>query len=252
MKHQHMMLQTLCVLLVQSILQSFEKNQSWEWVIKNRLPLFIRSDLYSEYKICKRLTSSFFSTCKSPSSLLNSKGSSPQLQQKMLEEGTDDGDDDDDDLNLPEITNLQESVAGNLSTINIPETSSINLQGSIADDSTIDLASMKHSAIGVSKSNAELESRVIHKPRQRVTWHRSVSVSPNRLTSHRPIEKSPDFKSDSKKVMITAEDVQFLSTKSGMSALWKFLKGKAGERNWLFWLDAERVKYFSKSIEQQR
>ena len=25
-----------------------------------------------------------------------------------------------------------------------------------------------------------------------------------------------------------------------------------GERNWLFWLDAERVKYYTKPIDQQR
>ncbi len=38
--------------------------------------------------------------------------------------------------------------------------------------------------------------------------------------------------------------VNILGTKSGMTAFWQFLKGKAGEANWLFWLDAERVKYY--------
>ena len=45
--------------------------------------------------------------------------------------------------------------------------------------------------------------------------------------------------------------VEVFSSKSGMSAFWKFLKGTAGERNWLFWLDAERVKYFERK-EQAR
>lgn len=43
-----------------------------------------------------------------------------------------------------------------------------------------------------------------------------------------------------------------VGTKSGMNALWKFLKGTMGERNWLFWLDAEHVKYHTKPIDQQR
>ena len=45
---------------------------------------------------------------------------------------------------------------------------------------------------------------------------------------------------------------EILGTKSGMGAFWRFLRGTAGERNWLFWLDAERVKYYHKPIDQQR
>ena len=51
---------------------------------------------------------------------------------------------------------------------------------------------------------------------------------------------------------MTAEDFEIIGTKSGMSALWKFLRGTMGERNWLFWLDAERIKYHTKPIDQQR
>ena len=41
-----------------------------------------------------------------------------------------------------------------------------------------------------------------------------------------------------------------LSTKSGMYSLWRFLQGTAGERSWLFWLDAERIKYCSSRQDQ--
>jgi hypothetical protein len=51
---------------------------------------------------------------------------------------------------------------------------------------------------------------------------------------------------------MTAEDFDFIGTKSGMSALWKFLWGTMGERNWLFWVDAERVKYYTKPVNRQR
>lgn len=44
---------------------------------------------------------------------------------------------------------------------------------------------------------------------------------------------------------------QLISTKSGMTEFWKFLKGKAGEKNWVFWLDAERVKHYE-GKEQSR
>ena len=37
-----------------------------------------------------------------------------------------------------------------------------------------------------------------------------------------------------------------------MGLFWRFLRGKAGEKNWLFWLDAERIKYYSLPTDQQR
>lgn len=41
----------MCILL-----QPLDKQQCWQWVLDHRLPLFLRSDLFSEYKLCKRLT----------------------------------------------------------------------------------------------------------------------------------------------------------------------------------------------------
>ena len=44
--------------------------------------------------------------------------------------------------------------------------------------------------------------------------------------------------------------ISVISTKQGMYSLWRFLQGTAGERSWLFWLDAERLKYCSSKQEQ--
>ena len=51
---------------------------------------------------------------------------------------------------------------------------------------------------------------------------------------------------------MTSAEVKLIGSKSGMSSFWKFLRGKAGEKNWLFWLDAERVSYHSNPLDQQR
>ena len=43
-----------------------------------------------------------------------------------------------------------------------------------------------------------------------------------------------------------------LSSKRGMGLFWRFLQGTAGEKNWLFWLDSERIKYCSSQQEKMR
>lgn len=120
-----------------------------------------------------------------------------------------------------------------------------------------------------SKSDAQFYPHSRERSGQRVRWHRSLSVGPEILTRSvgSPQRRRQLCASSSSDSMLSesadtalecsvyrgmnVEDAHYLSTKSGMTALWKFLKGKAGEKNWLFWLDAERVKYY-KGINQQR
>ena len=51
---------------------------------------------------------------------------------------------------------------------------------------------------------------------------------------------------------LSKEEAKMIASKSGMKHFWKFLRGKAGEKNWLFYLDAERVSYHSNPLDQQR
>lgn len=100
--------------------------------------------------------------------------------------------------------------------------------------------------VTASKSDTEMEAGPSHKLDRRVRWHASVSVDLEALGlcgagDNVSASSSSKFKG-----------LEFLSTKCGMNALWKFLKGKAGEKNLLFWLDAERIKYYAKDIEQLR
>ena len=36
--------------------QTLDKEQCLQWVLGHRLPLFVKSDIYSEFKLCKALT----------------------------------------------------------------------------------------------------------------------------------------------------------------------------------------------------
>lgn len=101
-----------------------------------------------------------------------------------------------------------------------------------------------------SRSNIELELR----PKKTVKWHRSLSMDLEDLTllSSAKDKRSSASTSVAEQLM-NARAMQYLSSKCGMSALWKFLQGTAGERNWLFWLDAERIKYYSsREVDQHR
>ncbi len=57
---------------------------------------------------------------------------------------------------------------------------------------------------------------------------------------------------DPQTTRLSKDEAKTISSKSGMKNFWKFLRGKAGEKNWLFWLDAERVSYHTNPIDQQR
>ena len=128
--------------------------------------------------------------------------------------------------------------------------------------SSIELQASRLPGIMGSKSDAELETNLPY--RRKVTWHESLFTTPEvtgvprsrpRSNSyfcegrdslrHVPSVSTPAFSK------VTWKD-HILSTKSGMNSLWKFLKGKAGEKNLLFWLDAERIRYCNSEAEQQR
>lgn len=55
-------------------LQTLDKLQGWLWVAEHRLPLFLKSDLLFEYKLCKFLTSSMVAKTTPPA-----QGSLPSL-----------------------------------------------------------------------------------------------------------------------------------------------------------------------------
>ena len=129
--------------------------------------------------------------------------------------------------------------------------------------SSIEFQAPKLPGITGSKSDAELEANMPH--RRKVTWHESsfasrefAGVPRSRPHSYSnfcednrdslrqfPSVSSPTFSK------VTWKD-HILSTKSGMDSLWKFLKGKTGEKNLFFWLDAERIKYCNSEAEQRR
>ena len=61
--------------------------------------------------------------------------------------------------------------------------------------------------------------------------------------------------SDSKmatKLSDIQRELNMLTSKSGMNSFRKFLSGKAGERNWLYWLDVEQLRTCDKPDDQQR
>ena len=113
------------------------------------------------------------------------------------------------------------------------------------------------SGINASKSDIQLANASRNlSPQYDVTKrHRSISLVDVPLAHLRPVnstDSAADRKLHLEAAALSAEDLQLLASKSAMGALWRFLRGKAGERNWLFWLDAERVKYCSKPIDQKR
>ena len=183
-------------MFVPSFLQSLDKIQGHLWVAEHRLPLFLRSDLLFEYKLCKFLTSSMASKTTHTTS------------------GT-----------LPTLSHSAQAIPRRHSLASLP-------QG---------VSSPHHTTtIPISRSNSTLMTdrhpRVSFQTR-RHRW--SVSLQPTGL---------PPLASDH----LCNEECDVLDSKVGMSSFRRFLEGKAGERSWLFWLDAERVKHAIKPTEQQR
>lgn len=198
--------------------------QSWQWVVQHRLPLFFRSDLYSEYKISKLLAST------EDAGLLawKTQGKETSIVTYHDLEGSAEGQRSSD-------TKMKQD------SFNLPEINKANRSWSSAE---LDVS--KSLKIVSSKSDAELDTKPSDKLERRVRWHRSLSVEPGALPTY--LSSFTQKFSDTTSV----QTENFLSTKSGMNALWKFLQGKAGEKNLLFWLDAERIKYYNNTADQQR
>lgn len=57
-----------CTEYVHVSLQNLDREHSYQWILQHRLPLFLHSDLYSEYNLCKLLTTPYLSSATSASS----------------------------------------------------------------------------------------------------------------------------------------------------------------------------------------
>ena len=206
-------------------LQSLDTQQTWSWVVQHRLPLFLRSDLYSEYKLCTLLTH--------PTTKATSSGECLPKQTKTLGKSPSN--------TKSKTERMQQDVTLPLLPVSPPGISRENSLTALPQQTN------STAKITSSKSNIELSSSSKTKPSGHRTRHKRSSSFDlcSTISVLLEEEQNPPCK-------LEPEDYRYLGTKSGMSALWRFLRGKAGERNWLFWLDAERAKYFSKPIEQQR
>ena len=214
---------------------------------QHRLPLFLRSDLYSEYKLCRLLAGHVHDSGDG----INSDAPRPCKSRSATKLPT----------KKPQVDPSTNN--GSSSAVCLPSLSSCNVDSPLCNSSP-SLTALSH--ISTSKSDTELGSKgrigSVMSPNQRQAHlqklQKQVSISVDipcivleeGSTDQAGINSSSVVKSPVSRM--TADDFDFLGTKSGMSALWKFLRGTVGERNWLFWLDAERVKYYSKPIDQQR
>jgi hypothetical protein len=203
-------------------------------VVQHRLPLFFRSDLYSEYKISKLLTSA------SPEVPIARKSKKCTIETSVIYQ----------DLEAIEENQSQWSAENKMkkqsSPLNLPEISGSGLSRS---GSSVEFEAPRSPGVVLSKSDAELDVKSSsNRLERRVKWHRSLSVEPGSLPTYASTLKS---KSNSTSEL-NGKPGPLLGTKSGMNALWKFLKGKVGEKNLLFWLDAERIKYYTDDTDRQR
>ena len=217
-------------------------------MIQHRLPLFLRSDLYSEYKLCKLLTTpksraEVFPVTTSTKHPHTHPPPPPKGHSSLQEQA----------VILPSLPFSPPSQGSC-----IPRRSSLSAlsNSDSAQACTINQAGKQHSSasntpIAVSKSDIELGNRTKSVPLsdgQKSSLKRSLSVELSSTVLTFLEAPSPAEGERLPSHLVS----KVLGTKSGMSAFWKFLRGKAGERNWLFWLDAERVKYYQKPIDQQR
>lgn len=194
--------------------QALDRHQSWSWIIEHRLPLFLKSDILSEYKLCKLLSQ------RGPKSPPTRSHSSIRLQTSPSRKHC--SDEKQSDTSLPSI--IQTS------------TSSILIKAAST-------TALKSSPItrGVSTSFSDIE------------------LTPKRHTGAilaRKRSQSMDLSSlpmvHDQSTRLSSDEAKLIGSKSGMKMFWKFLRGKAGEKNWLFWLDAERVGYHTNPTYQQR
>ncbi len=197
--------------------QALDRHQSWSWIIEHRLPLFLKSDIFSEYKLCKLLSQR---DSKGPKPTPTRSHSSTRLQMSPSKKHC--SDDKQSDTSLPSI-------------IQMP-TSSILLKA--ASTTALQSSPIKR---GVSTSSSDIE---LTSKRHTGALARKRSQSVELHVSSPPM--------DDQSIRLSNDEAKLLGSKSGMKMFWKFLRGKAGEKNWLFWLDAERVGYHTNPTYQQR
>lgn len=182
-------------------------------MVEHRLPLFLKSDILSEYKLCKLLSQrESFAGKLTP---IKSNSSTKLLASKHLSE------DKQSETCLPSILQASTSstLLGTVSTTSIqptPPKPSGGVSTSVSDNV---LLTKRHSLLAGQRSQSMDLSSALLEPQN---------------------------------TRLSKEEARMIASKSGMKNFWKFLRGKAGEKNWLFWLDAERVSYHSNPIDQQR
>eukprot|EP00731_Ephydatia_muelleri_P031590 Em0023g97a len=235
--------------------QTLDKLQGWLWVAEHRLPLFLKSDLLFEYKLCKFLTSSM--AAKTTPLARGSLPSLPHSAQAIPRRHS--------------LTSLLQNASHEHSTIpsspphhstipsspphhstipsSPPHHSTIpsspphhsTIPSSPPYHSTIPSSPPHHSTIPTSHSSSTLVGAKTFRDSSRTHHRWSVSVQP-------AAAGLPPLASD----QLCMDDFHVFDSKVGMSVFRRFLEGKAGEKSWLFWLDAERVKHATKSTERQR
>ena len=225
---------------------------------QHRLSLFLKSDLFSEYKLCKLLTTPVpdygdGSNRISVADGIESSTVKPQKSKSATKLPTSN--------KKPHQLNKSglSSSAVFLPSVNSKEIastsdgSSPSLMGHHVSTSKSDIElGNKGRTISVTASSRSQKQADLQKLQTQVNISPDIPcvvLEEDSIDLQGRKGRRPTGKGSAK---MTAGDLAYLGTKSGMNALWKFLKGTMGERNWLFWLDAEHVKYSSKHIDQQR
>lgn len=230
--------------------------------MEHRLPLFLRSDLFSEYKLSKLLsTNEIFKPVRGQTGKLPSPFRSSSNTKLSHHSGN--------KLYTPAKRPKTEEKELSVKDITLPSISksSSSCFIHVAEDVCRVSLGTSHRAPGISKSKSDIElwigkeSSMTQAQQPNAIGIKSVHEkgSSTDITGTLPQvsesgQSSRDEGGSIKPVTngLLEKDAKFIGTKSGMHALWKFLQGKAGEKNWLFWLDAERVKYHSSPLDQQR
>jgi len=246
-------------------MQSLDQQQSWLWVVQHRLPLFLRSDLYSEYKLCKLLTTAppelrvqAFQFSKHAATKTNTLSSAKQPHTSThvpkQPERTSLPQEDLDTIALPSLPvsppSLGQRISRRSSLTALPQGSNMQVHTHRHHQAAGWQNLGSNTPIAASKSDIELGTRAkTVAPRSHKFCHkRSSSMElPNTVVTYQEATLPAEDKE-----LPSHPIPEILGTKSGMGALWRFLRGTAGEKNWLFWLDAERVKYYHKPTDQQR
>ena len=158
--------------------QALDPRESWLWVIQHRLPLFIKSDLFAEYKLSQILLNS----CS-------------RFIKRYLH-------------------NVRSSMMSELDTTD--------------------------------RSHRERRKRSAMSGRR---------LRRSGVFAFSAVQRSPSARPRSGIVVDRLDEeeerVMMLCSKSGMGMFQRFLEDKPGEKNWLFWMDAEQTKHLESLQENQ-